>query len=173
MCCGGNISHVWPVHSITGRGCFSGLYIITHVLFIFLRSMVMQRGGASKMDATGRLTYRLPNRDKEESRTPRSPRLKCGRSRFHSARLRRPSVVPLLCLKFTPPSQNCRFSSTKRLILCLIEGDKWKVGSRGRLARDFLETTSSSGSREAAAAGPHRWPRIWIRSAVPSDNRPD
>lgn len=70
MCCGGNISHVWPVHSITGRGCFSGLYIITHVLFIFLRSMVMQRGGASKMDATGRLTYRLPNRDKEESRPP-------------------------------------------------------------------------------------------------------
>lgn len=32
--------------------------------------MVMQRGGASKMDATGRLTYRLPNRDKEESRPP-------------------------------------------------------------------------------------------------------
>lgn len=26
--------------------------------------------------------------------------------------------------------------------------------------------------QRAGAAGPHRWPRIWIRSAVPSDNRP-
>lgn len=41
---------------------FPGLYIITHVLFIFLRSMVMWRG-PHKMDATGRLTYRLLNRD--------------------------------------------------------------------------------------------------------------
>lgn len=41
---------------------FLGLYIITHVLFIFLRSMVMWRG-PHKMDATGRLTYRLLNRD--------------------------------------------------------------------------------------------------------------
>lgn len=90
MCCGGNISQVWPVHSITGRGCFSGLYIITHVLFIFLRSMVMQRGGASKMDATGRLTYRLPNRDKEESRPPFAE----AEMRPVAFQPRRPSAVP-------------------------------------------------------------------------------
>lgn len=44
------------------EAAFPGLYIITHVLFIFLRSMVMWRG-PHKMDATGRLTYRLLNRD--------------------------------------------------------------------------------------------------------------
>lgn len=44
------------------EAAFPGLYIITHVLFIFLRSMVMWRG-PHKMDATGRLTYRLLNTD--------------------------------------------------------------------------------------------------------------
>ena len=62
ICRRGNISYIWPAHSITERGCFSGLYIITRVLFISPRSMVM-RGGPRKMDATGRLTYRLLNRD--------------------------------------------------------------------------------------------------------------
>lgn len=184
MRCGGNISHVGPVHSITGRGCFPGLYIITHVLFIFLRSMVMQRGwgvgrwceqdGCHRQVNLSTAEQRQGKNAAPPSHPPTHPPETLPVQRFSLGPFAAaPICCAFLCLEFTPPSQNCRFSLTKRSILCLIEGDKWKVGSRGRMARGFLETTSSSGSGEAAAAGPHRWPRIWIRSAVPSDNRPD
>lgn len=59
----GAIFHTFGLFTPSWREAgFPGLYIITHVLFIFLRSMVMWKG-PHKMDATGRLTYRLLNRD--------------------------------------------------------------------------------------------------------------
>lgn len=132
-------------------------------------------GGASKMDATGRLTYRLPNRDKKESR-PAGPNWKRGQPCFQSARFHRTHLLCLIAPQIytvVPRSGRkkwWRFSLNQTVqILCLIERDKWKVGE---VARGFLEATFTAGSREAVASGPHRWPRIWIRSAVPSDNRP-
>lgn len=63
----------------------------------------------------------------------------------------------------------------KHLILWLIEKVKWERvwglgggGDEKMLPGDHFQFRK----RRAGAAGPHRWPRIWIRSAVPSDNRP-
>lgn len=113
MCCGGNISHLWPVHSITGRGCFSGLYIITHVLFIFLRSMVMQRvegwgslgDGGCEQDGCHRQVNLSTAEQRQEGKLPPSLRF-AGTETWPVAFPLSPFMAPICCallrLKFTP-----------------------------------------------------------------------
>lgn len=85
------------------------------------------------MDATGRLTYRLPNRDKKESFPPPVPRDWNAASRVSTQPV---YGAHLLCL-IAPQiyTQNCGFSLTQRLILCLIGRDKWKVGKPGAVGQ--------------------------------------
>lgn len=112
------------------------------------------RGAASKMDATGRLTYRLPNRDKTPTAPHppprRSPRMKHGQSRFP-----RPVYgAHLLCL-IGPQiyTQNCEFSLTHHLILCFIGRDKWKDG-QGLPGDHFNFRKHRSGSGKPTQVAP-------------------
>lgn len=160
ICRRGNISYIWPAHSITERGCFSGLYIITRVLFISPRSMVM-RGGPRKMDATGRLTYRLLNRETHrpgQGRPAPFTEMNRGSLCFESAYLSHPSVVSYYAWQHFYFSKIyllrhhrffCPFVCVECVIVCLAQGVKGEGEKSGNgLPGDhFLETVQEADGR--------------------------
>lgn len=135
------------------EAAFPGLYIITHVLFIFLRSMVMWRG-PHKMDATGRLTYRLLNRDTRANTRQRGPFKVMNWPVLFWIRICTSDVS--LCLLLG----DCVLK-----MLFFIEKKNAKRGSGGE-AKSRLVTT------DRRACWPTQVARIWIRSAVHLDNQP-
>lgn len=85
------------------------------------------------MDATGRLTYRLANRDKNGRFPLRFPATETRPVAFPLCPFMAAICCALLRLKFTP--KNRGFSLTRRLILCLIGRDKWKVEKPGEVGQ--------------------------------------